>query len=60
MCYEVQCSTCGKTTWGGCGRHVPSVYKRIPHDRRCLCSDWPGVNPSDSTSSTSTSTCTIL
>ncbi|GKV33472.1 hypothetical protein SLEP1_g41987 [Rubroshorea leprosula] len=43
MCYEVKCSTCGKTTWGGCGRHVPSVYKRIPEGQHCLCRDWPGV-----------------
>nr|GMC64272.1 Urease accessory protein like [Ipomoea batatas]GMD99516.1 Urease accessory protein like [Ipomoea batatas]GME03306.1 Urease accessory protein like [Ipomoea batatas] len=43
MCYEVQCSTCGKTSWGGCGRHVPSVYQRIPDGQHCQCKGWPGV-----------------
>ncbi|MBA0607097.1 hypothetical protein Godav_019456 [Gossypium davidsonii] len=53
MCYEVKCSTCGKTTWGGCGRHVPSVYNRLPETQRCNCKEWPGVNaPQPSTSCT--------
>uniref|UniRef100_A0A7N0SXD8 Uncharacterized protein n=1 Tax=Kalanchoe fedtschenkoi TaxID=63787 RepID=A0A7N0SXD8_KALFE len=43
MCYEVKCSTCGKTTWGGCGWHVPSVYKGIAEGQHCRCHDWPGV-----------------
>ncbi|OIT38251.1 hypothetical protein A4A49_01061 [Nicotiana attenuata] len=43
MCYEVKCSACGKTSWGGCGRHVPSVYNRIPEGQHCQCKDWPGV-----------------
>ncbi|KAK3231167.1 hypothetical protein Dsin_003048 [Dipteronia sinensis] len=44
MCYQVKCSGCGKTTWGGCGRHLPSVYKSIAEGQHCLCRDWPGVN----------------
>ncbi|KAB1220442.1 hypothetical protein CJ030_MR3G009902 [Morella rubra] len=47
MCYETKCSTCGKTTWGGCGRHVASVYKRVPEGQRCNCQDWPGVKAGD-------------
>ncbi|KAL7584142.1 hypothetical protein Lser_V15G44640 [Lactuca serriola] len=43
MCYEVKCSKCGKTTWGGCGFHVSTVYKRIPHGDHCMCKGWPGV-----------------
>ncbi|KAM3305120.1 hypothetical protein P3S67_011986 [Capsicum chacoense] len=43
MCYEVKCSSCGKTSWGGCGRHVPSVYNRIPEGQHCQCKNWPGV-----------------
>uniref|UniRef100_A0A7N0SXE3 Uncharacterized protein n=1 Tax=Kalanchoe fedtschenkoi TaxID=63787 RepID=A0A7N0SXE3_KALFE len=43
MCYEVKCSTCGKTTWGGCGRHVSSVYRGIAEGQHCGCRDWPGV-----------------
>lgn len=37
MCYPVQCSECGKTTWGGCGAHVASVMARVPQDQRCSC-----------------------
>jgi hypothetical protein len=44
MCYAVGCKQCGKTTWAGCGRHVPGVYKSIPQDKVCLCKDWPGVS----------------
>nr|DAD40244.1 TPA_asm: hypothetical protein HUJ06_014567 [Nelumbo nucifera] len=29
MCYVVRCSSCGKSSWAGCGRHVASVYKQI-------------------------------
>ncbi|KAH7846151.1 hypothetical protein Vadar_010496 [Vaccinium darrowii] len=43
MCYEVKCSKCGKASWGGCGFHVPSVYKRIPEGQHCQCKGWPGV-----------------
>ncbi|KAI4389508.1 hypothetical protein MLD38_001728 [Melastoma candidum] len=43
MCYEVKCSNCGKSTWGGCGRHVKLVYDQIPEGQHCLCRDWPGV-----------------
>ncbi|XVF36485.1 hypothetical protein REPUB_Repub19eG0062300 [Reevesia pubescens] len=46
MCYEVKCSTCGKTTWAGCERHVSSVYKRVPEAQRYQCREWPGLNPS--------------
>ncbi|KAG2666141.1 hypothetical protein I3760_15G042000 [Carya illinoinensis] len=51
MCYEVKCSVCGKTTWDGCGRHVLSVYKRIPEGQHCRCREWPGVKPGDHSSS---------
>ncbi|OMO57449.1 putative branched-chain amino acid aminotransferase [Corchorus olitorius] len=58
MCYEVKCSACGKTTWGGCGRHVASVYRRVAEDQRCQCREWPGVNPSDPAQPSSS--CSIL
>ncbi|XAR62017.1 hypothetical protein NMG60_11016593 [Bertholletia excelsa] len=47
MCYEVKCSTCGKTSWGGCGRHVASVYKRVPEGQHCQCKEWPGIAKSE-------------
>ncbi|KAL7175743.1 hypothetical protein ACSBR2_029350 [Camellia fascicularis] len=67
MCYEVKCSTCGKTSWGGCGRHVPSVYKRVPEGQHCQCKEWPGVKSGGESGdaatdddSKSSSYCTIL
>nr|DAD38953.1 TPA_asm: hypothetical protein HUJ06_013275 [Nelumbo nucifera] len=45
MCFAVKCSTCGKSTWAGCGRHVASVYKQIQEGQHCLCREWPGVQP---------------
>ncbi|KAH6796172.1 hypothetical protein C2S51_037158 [Perilla frutescens var. frutescens] len=65
MCYEVKCSKCSKTSWGGCGRHVPAVYKQIPEGEHCHCKHWPGVNPGDNSAaaaadSDGSSSCTIL
>ena len=37
MCYPVQCPTCGKTGWGGCGEHVDAVMQNVPVARRCSC-----------------------
>ncbi|CAL4943645.1 unnamed protein product [Urochloa decumbens] len=45
MCYQVKCGSCGKPTWAGCGRHVPSVHAQIPEGQHCACRDWPGVAP---------------
>ncbi|KAG1348123.1 hypothetical protein COCNU_06G019520, partial [Cocos nucifera] len=63
MCYEVKCRTCGKSTWGGCGRHVASVYRRIGEGQHCLCRDWPGVSSTASATGPATDTqssCVIL
>lgn len=35
MCRPVTCTTCGKTTWAGCGRHVDQVMDRVPRADRC-------------------------
>ena len=37
MCYPVQCSKCGKTTWAGCGKHKDMVMAKVPENERCLC-----------------------
>jgi hypothetical protein len=67
MCYKTKCSICGKTTWGGCGRHVLSVYKSVPEGQRCLCREWPGVKLSDqpaaavdASQTSASNNCTIL
>ncbi|MBB5832556.1 hypothetical protein [Brachybacterium aquaticum] len=35
MCRAVTCTTCGKTTWAGCGQHVDQVMKNVPAAQRC-------------------------
>jgi hypothetical protein len=35
VCRAVTCSTCGKTTWAGCGQHVNQVLASVPASRRC-------------------------
>lgn len=35
MCRAVNCRTCGKTTWAGCGQHVDQVLKNVPRTDRC-------------------------
>ena len=37
MCSPVPCSSCGKTTWSGCGDHVDEVMANVPLEKRCLC-----------------------
>ncbi|WP_166509544.1 hypothetical protein [Blastococcus sp. TF02-8] len=35
MCRPTSCSTCGKTTWAGCGQHVDRVRAGVPADQWC-------------------------
>lgn len=35
MCRPVDCKTCGKTTWAGCGQHVDEVMRGVPAAQRC-------------------------
>ena len=35
MCRPVNCKTCGKTTWAGCGQHVDQVMAGVPRSARC-------------------------
>jgi hypothetical protein len=37
MCFSVQCPTCHKTTWGGCGQHVDDVMTSVPPAQQCTC-----------------------
>ncbi len=37
MCSPVRCSSCGKTTWAGCGQHVDQVKASVPADQWCTC-----------------------
>ena len=39
MCFKVQCPTCHKATWQGCGKHIESALHGVPmYDR---CQGWP-------------------
>ncbi|MDN5773755.1 MULTISPECIES: hypothetical protein [Brevibacterium] len=35
MCRAVTCTTCGKTTWDGCGLHIDSVKREVPAQQWC-------------------------
>ncbi len=37
MCMKTDCSTCGKPTWKGCGKHIEQALKDVPEDERCKC-----------------------
>lgn len=42
MCLRVTCSTCGKPSFAGCGRHVESVLRDVTPAQRCRCSASSG------------------
>jgi hypothetical protein len=35
MCQRIQCSTCGKPTFAGCGRHIEQVLGDVKPAERC-------------------------
>ena len=35
MCRPTTCTTCGRTTWAGCGMHVGQVMAAVPPADRC-------------------------
>jgi hypothetical protein len=37
MCMKATCSSCGKTTWYGCGEHIGSVLDNVAADQWCTC-----------------------
>ena len=43
MCYPVNCPTCGKTTWAGCGQHVDQVKASVPANQWCTCDKSAGT-----------------
>ncbi|KAG5624038.1 hypothetical protein H5410_009256 [Solanum commersonii] len=43
MCYRVDCKKCGKYSWGGCGKHLSTLYGSIEQGKHCNCRPWPGV-----------------
>lgn len=39
MCRRIQCSTCGKPSFAGCGAHVEQVLGDVPKADRCRCAE---------------------
>lgn len=37
MCQRVQCATCGKPTWTGCGQHIEQALAGVAPADRCQC-----------------------
>jgi len=37
MCKKQTCETCQKTTWWGCGQHIPAVMDSVPQSEWCTC-----------------------
>ncbi len=37
MCRRVECPTCKKPTYAGCGMHIEQVLGDVPRDKRCDC-----------------------
>ncbi|KAI1339612.1 hypothetical protein F5Y15DRAFT_383224 [Xylariaceae sp. FL0016] len=37
MCMKATCGSCSKTTWWGCGQHIPGVLDQISSDEWCTC-----------------------
>ncbi len=37
MCVRVQCPSCSKPTWAGCGQHIEQALANVPKGERCKC-----------------------
>jgi hypothetical protein len=37
MCRRVECATCGRPTYAGCGLHIEQVLGDVPPADRCRC-----------------------
>lgn len=37
MCQRIPCTSCGKPTYAGCGRHIEQVLGDVPAEARCRC-----------------------
>jgi hypothetical protein len=45
MCRRVQCETCSKPTYAGCGMHIEQVLAGVPPEERCHCRDAKEPKP---------------
>ncbi|VEG27889.1 hypothetical protein [Actinomyces howellii] len=60
MCRAVTCTTCGKTTWAGCGQHAEEVMAAVPVPERCTCDDTGSEHPGASGASRASGTGGLL
>ncbi len=37
MCRRIECSSCHRPTYAGCGAHIEQVLGDVPPDARCKC-----------------------
>lgn len=37
MCRRIECKTCKKPSYAGCGRHIEAVLGDVPVADRCKC-----------------------
>lgn len=37
MCFPINCSSCNKISWRGCGSHVENIKKQYKSDKLCNC-----------------------
>lgn len=50
MCRRVECPTCRRPTFAGCGAHVEQVLGDVPPAERCRCKEvapGSGAGPRD-------------
>ncbi|MFO0652263.1 MAG: hypothetical protein U0326_38950 [Polyangiales bacterium] len=48
MCRRVNCPSCNKPTFAGCGMHIEQVLGDVPRDQRCTCkSESQSAKPQD-------------
>ncbi len=53
MCRRVNCSSCGKPTFAGCGAHIEQVLGDVRPEDRCHCREKASA-PSGAGSSSAT------
>ena len=37
MCRRIDCRSCGRPSFAGCGAHIEQVLGDVPPDARCKC-----------------------
>lgn len=37
MCRRIECATCGRPSFAGCGAHIEQVLADVPPAQRCQC-----------------------